>query len=78
MNKTTVGENVKRLRIEARLTQQKLARMAGLTDVSMVERGERPNARLDTLEKIAEALGVSVATLFLEPGETIRRRKVTP
>jgi len=61
-----VARNVKRLRGQRGWSQTELAGHAGLSSVGMIESGARPNARWDTLEKIAEALGVTVADLCTE------------
>ena len=54
-----VGEKLRRLREHEALTQRELADRAGLTvnAISRIERGET-NARLSTMRKLAEALGV--------------------
>ena len=49
-----IAQNVRRLRLEAGLTQDKLAVIAGISSVKMIESGRRGS--LPTLEKIAEAL----------------------
>jgi transcriptional regulator with XRE-family HTH domain len=56
--------NLRRLRDRADLTQEELARRAGIhrTQISMIEGGERM-PRLDTLIKLAGALGVPVGGL---------------
>jgi len=48
------------------LSQEKLARLADVTNntIIKIETGESPNPTVDTLEKIAKALGVSAADLF--------------
>jgi transcriptional regulator with XRE-family HTH domain len=50
-----------------RLSQEQLANLAGLhrTYVSSVERGER-NVSLDNMERLAEALSVSLSQLVRE------------
>lgn len=58
------GENVKRIRLERQLTQERLAYSAGLTvfTVSQVELGKlRP--LLSTIYQLAKALNVSVSEL---------------
>lgn len=71
--KAQLGDNLRRCRKRAGLSQEELSFRAGLhrTAVGQIERGERI-ARADTLIKLAAALGVSVANLVegiaWEPG----------
>ena len=59
-----LGSNVQRLRHELGQSQEELAERAGLhrTYVSGVERGVR-NPTLTVIDRLARALGVTVATL---------------
>jgi transcriptional regulator with XRE-family HTH domain len=59
-----LGEAVRRLRLEAELSQEELAEAAGtdLTQVGGVERGVR-NPSYTTLLRLAAALGTSVGEL---------------
>ena len=60
-----VNERLRSLRKEKHWTQEELAKRLGLSPsaVGMYERGERePN--LETLEKMADVFGVSLASLF--------------
>jgi len=61
----TFARNLKRLRVEAGLSQEELAARAGLhrTYVGSVERGER-NISIDNIEKLAEALSCQVSSLL--------------
>lgn len=58
-------QNLLRARKSAGLTQEELAFRASLhrTEVGLLERGER-TPRIDTLAKLAGALGVDPAVLF--------------
>ena len=60
-----IGENVRRLRIERKLTQEQLAHDAeiDLTYVGGIERGRR-NPSVAVLGRICNVLGVSPSTLF--------------
>lgn len=62
-----IGENVRRLRIERKLTQEQLAHDAeiDLTYVGGIERGRR-NPTVDVLGRLAHALDVHPSKLMLE------------
>jgi len=59
------GENLKQLRKQKKLTQEKLAEYAGLdrTYIGGIERGER-NISLINIEKIAKALDIEIYEFF--------------
>lgn len=61
----TIGRRVRNYRIEKGLSQEKLAELSGChpTYIGQVERGEK-NATLESIEKIASAMNVSLAQLF--------------
>jgi transcriptional regulator with XRE-family HTH domain len=69
-------KTLKRLRNEAGLTQQQLAQEAGISMASVLgmEQGRNCNPRLDTLRKLAAALGCTVGKLVDDP-ESPRGRK---
>ena len=60
-----IGLNIRIIREDRSLSQEKLAALAGLhrAYVGQVERGEK-NIGLKNLQKIANALGVDVKDLF--------------
>jgi transcriptional regulator with XRE-family HTH domain len=62
-----IGDNLKRQRIRKALTQEELARRAGLTTASVarIERNET-EPRMSTLRKLAQALKVDPAELVEE------------
>ncbi len=64
----TIGERIRRLRESAGLTQEALARGAGIGRITLVrlENGEQ-SPRFKTLNSIARALGKSVQELLVEP-----------
>jgi transcriptional regulator with XRE-family HTH domain len=61
---SAIGPKIRELREAAALTQEDLAHQAGIS-TSTLSRIERGNfqPRMDTLGKLAQALGVSVAEL---------------
>jgi len=63
-----IGWNLRRLRVERGLSQERLALAAGIDRayVGRVERGSE-NVTITTLEAMANALSVPVATLLIEP-----------
>jgi transcriptional regulator with XRE-family HTH domain len=62
-----VAKNIKKYRIDRKLTQEQLAELAGLhrTYIGSVERAER-NLSLENLERIAKALKISPKDLLDE------------
>ena len=64
MDSKTVGMNVKIARVKKNMTIQELAKKAGMsvTTISRLERGIG-NARIFSVNKIAEVLEVDVKTL---------------
>lgn len=59
------GENVQKLRKERKISQEKLADMAGVhrTYIGMIERAEK-NITLRNIERIAKALNVEIKDLL--------------
>ena len=59
------GERLRQVRTAAQISQEKLADLAGLhrTYISSVESGGR-NVTIETVEKLARALNVSMAELM--------------
>ena len=64
----TLGQRIRRLRNAAGLSQDALARAAGIERVTLarLEKGEQ-TPRYKTLGAIARALGVGVSDLLVEP-----------
>jgi transcriptional regulator with XRE-family HTH domain len=60
-----LGANLRKIRLDKGMSQEGLADLAGLhrTYVSSVERGER-NVTLETIDKLAKALGISTSKLI--------------
>jgi len=63
---STIGKNIKRLRKEKELSQDKLSKLADLSlnTVVKIELDESPNPTIETVQKIAKALSVSVDDLI--------------
>lgn len=70
------GEKVRNLRSDLGISQEELASRAELhrTYIGMIERAEK-NLTLENIEKIAEALGVKIADLFIESVTTQHKYK---
>lgn len=60
-----IGERIKAARIAAKMTQAELAEKLGVAyqNIGQIESGKR-NPKVDTLQKIADALGVRTSELF--------------
>ena len=63
---STISKNIRRIRKEKGISQDRLSKEAdlALNTVVKIETGENPNPTVETLQKIAKALGVSVGDLF--------------
>lgn len=63
---STIGKNIKKYRQEKELSQDKLSKLADLSlnTVVKIELDESPNPTIETVQKIAKALGVSVDDLL--------------
>ena len=66
-----LGQRIRSYRTSMGLSQEKLAELAGChpTYIGQIERGEK-NATVESIEKIASALNVSLSTLFEKIGGT--------
>ena len=62
---STIGKNIKRLRQEKGISQDKLSKLADipLNTVVKIELDQSPNPTLETVQKLAKALGVSLDDL---------------
>lgn len=65
---STIGKNIKRLRQEKGLSQDKLSKLANLSlnTVVKIELNDSPNPTIETVQRIAKALEVSVDGLLLK------------
>ncbi|MFH1990662.1 MAG: helix-turn-helix transcriptional regulator [Patescibacteria group bacterium] len=61
-----LSKNLKKLREKRGLSQDRLAKLADIANntIIKIEQGENINPRLDTLKKIAKALGIKVDDLI--------------
>lgn len=64
--KQTIGETIRKYRQEKGISQDKLSKLADVAfhTVVKIESGDTPNPTIDTIKKIAAALGVSVDNLI--------------
>lgn len=71
-----VAWNMRRLRVDSKVSQEKLSELAGV-DRTYVSRLERmmENPSIGILDKIATALGVSIAELFAPPSAEDQKPK---
>ena len=65
-SKSTIGKNLKKVRQEKGISQDRLSKLADLSlnTVVTVESGLNPNPTIETLTKIAQALNVKVDDLI--------------
>ena len=65
-NNQNLAKNIERLRKVKGLSQEKLARLADVANNTLIkmESGENNNPTLETLKKVAKALGISVDDLI--------------
>ena len=77
---TTLGQNIRRIRIEREMSQEQLANLCGHTNsnarswISKIESGTNDPPASD-LKLIAKALGVSCVELMKEPDGSSEKKK---
>lgn len=61
-----IGENIRKLRQQKKISQDRLSKRAdlALNTIVKIETGESPNPTLGTLQKIAKALDISLDKLI--------------
>jgi len=61
-----IAKNIKKYREKKGISQDKLSKLAGVTlhTITKIESGATPDPRIETVKKIAQALGVSVDGLI--------------
>ena len=64
--KSTIGDNIKRYRNKLGISQDVLSKRANLAfhTIAKIEAGSTPDPRIETVKKIANALGVSLDDLM--------------
>ncbi len=64
--KSNIAKNIKRLRQEKAISQDRLSKLADLSlnTIVNIEAGNNPNPTFETLKKIADALKVSIEDLI--------------
>lgn len=62
----TIGENIKKYRNKLGISQDILSKRANLAfhTIAKIEAGSTPDPRIETVKKIADALGVSLDDLM--------------
>ena len=61
-----IAKNIKKYREKKGISQDKLSKLAGITlhTITKIESGATPDPRIETVKKIADALGVSIEDLM--------------
>jgi len=65
-NKSTIAENIKKYRQKMEISQDRLSKIADVTynTIIKIESGVNKNPTIETLSKIAKALGATVDDLI--------------
>jgi len=65
---STIAKNIRKYRKEKNFSQDRLSKEAEVAynTIVKIESGENPNPTVNTLERIAKALDVSIEKLFKE------------
>ena len=65
-NKSTIAENIKKYRQKMEISQDRLSKIADVTynTIIKIESGVNKNPTIETLSKIAKALGATVNDLI--------------
>jgi len=63
---STISKNIKKYRLKKGISQDKLSKLAGvaLYTITKIESGATPDPRIETVQKIANALSVGVDDLL--------------
>lgn len=70
----TIGENIRRLRQQKGISQDRLSKESdlALNTIVKIETGDNPNPTVETLHSIAKALNVFVSSLFVLPLKSLK------
>ena len=63
---SSIAKNIKKYRAKQGISQDKLSKLAGITlhTITKIESGATPNPRIETVKKIADALGIGIEDLI--------------
>jgi len=63
---STIGKNIKKLREQKRISQDRLSKLADISSntIAKLELDDSSNPTIDTLKKIADALNVKIEQLI--------------
>ena len=64
MNYTNLGNNIRKYRVEAKMSQTDLANKVGVTQQKVAAWEQGGNLQLETIEKIANGIGINPLKLF--------------
>ena len=64
-NKSNIGGNIRKYRLKKEMSQDRLSKLADVAfhTIVKIESGDTPNPTIETVRKIADALGVSIDDL---------------
>jgi transcriptional regulator with XRE-family HTH domain len=65
-SESSIGENIRKYRLKKNMSQDRLSKLADVAfhTIVKIESGETPNPTIETVRKIAVALGVSIDDLM--------------
>lgn len=65
-NISIIAKNIKKFRKKRGISQDKLSKLAGVTlhTITKIESGATPDPRIETVKKIADALGLNIDDLI--------------
>ena len=74
----TIGDRLREILIELRITQREAAERAGVdpSTINDIVQNRRPRVSADLLKRILDGIGVSIGRFYKEP--TIHARRRTP